>query len=327
MDPSQQDALSKPGSTDTRPLGFMQRLDPSPVQDPVFDPETGEYQPETRDPNPSQRNIAPSRVSVAVSAVQKYSTYPPTLFFALHFANTSLIPLVTRSVSASEPYLLLTRPAYQSPGFEHVALTVPILIHVAAGVVLRNIRASRRARLYGAETRAQRSLLKFWPKMSLQTRLGYLLVPLLGSHVLVNRIVPLIVEGGSSGVGLGYVAHGFARNPTLWNIYYTVFVAAGVWHIAGGWATWLGWRITTARKEGGRSKGTLGGYLAYRESEQVVRKRRRMWWVVNGVAAVGTSLWLAGALGIIGLGGPGSPWEAKNWSAIYRQIPIIGDCL
>lgn len=65
MDPSQQDALSKPGSTDTRPLGFMQRLDPSPVQDPVFDLETGEYQPQTRDPNPSQRDIAPSRVSVA----------------------------------------------------------------------------------------------------------------------------------------------------------------------------------------------------------------------------------------------------------------------
>lgn len=228
---------------------------------------------------------------------------------------------------ASEPYLLLTRPFYQSPPLEHVVLTAPILIHVATGVVLRNIRASRRARLYGAETRAQRSLLKFWPRMSLQARLGYLLVPLLGTHVLVNRVVPLVVEGGSSGVGLEYVAHGFSRSPALWNIYYIALVAAGVWHIVGGWAAWMGWRVTTARKEGRRSKGTAGDYLGYMESEQVVRKSRRMWWLVNGIAAVGTSIWLAGALRIIGRAGPGSAWEAKSWDGIYRRIPVIGQWL
>ena len=225
---------------------------------------------------------------------------------------------------ASESYLLLTRPVYQSPTLEHVILTAPIVIHVASGVILRNIRASRRARRYGAENRAQRSLIKFWPKMSLQARLGYLLVPFLGSHILVNRIVPLIADGGSSGVGLGYVAHGFSRNPVLWNIYYLGFVATGVWHIVGGWATWLGWRVTTARK-GGQDKGTLGGYLGYRENEQVVKKRKHMWWVVNSVAALGACTWLAGGLGIIGSAGPGSPWEAKNWNAIYKQIPVFGE--
>lgn len=263
-----------------------------------------------------------------MSALQRYSTYPPTVFFGLHIANTSLIPLITRSVPASEPYILLTRPIYQSPSLEHVVLTIPILTHVASGLILRNIRASRRARLYGAETRAQRYMLSFWPRMSVQARLGYSLVPLLGTHVFVNRVVPLLEDGGSSGVGLGYVAHGFSRSPIVWNIYYTLFVAVGVWHIVGGWAAWMGWRVTTARKERGhKHHGLRGGYLGYMESEEQLKRRRRMWWVVNGIAAFGASVWLAGALGIVGRGGPGSAWEAKNWDHLYRSVPVIGEWL
>lgn len=264
-----------------------------------------------------------------MSAFQRYSTYPPTAFFVLHLTNTSLIPLLTRSVPSSEPYLLLTRPVYQAPGLEHVVLTVPVLTHLVSGIILRNIRASRRARLYGAETRAQRYMLSWWPRMSVQARLGYLLLPLLGTHVLVNRVVPLIEDGGSSGVGLGYVAHGFARSPVFWNIYYGVFVATGVWHFVGGWAAWLGWRVTKVGKERGRRQGKAlyGGYLGYLESEEQIKKRRKMWWIVNGIAALGASVWLAGALGIVGRGGHGSAWEATSWDAMYRTLPIIGDWL
>lgn len=262
-----------------------------------------------------------------VSAFQRYSTYPPTLFFALHWANTSLIPLATRSVPDSESFLLLTRPVYQSPGLEHLVLTAPVLIHIASGIALRNIRSARRARLYGAETRSQRHSLTFWPRMSLQARLGYSLVPLLGVHVLVNRITPLMVDGGSSGVGLGYVAHGFARAPALWNLYYLLFVAVGVWHFVGGWAAWMGWRVTTVRKERDRKKGSLEGYLGASESEQRLRRQRKMWWTVNGIAAVGASIWLAGALGIIGRTGQGYGWEAKGWNEIYSQVPVIGSWL
>ncbi|PYH30635.1 MCP1 family protein [Aspergillus neoniger CBS 115656] len=262
-----------------------------------------------------------------VSAFQRYSTYPPTLFLALHWANTSLIPLATRSVPDSESFILLTRPVYQSPGLEHLVLTAPVLIHIASGIALRNIRSARRARLYGAETRSQRHSLTFWPRMSLQARLGYSLVPLLGAHVLVNRITPLMVDGGSSGVGLGYVAHGFARAPALWNLYYLLFVAVGVWHFVGGWAAWMGWRVTTVRKERDRKKGSLEGYLGASESEQRLRRQRKMWWTVNGIAAVGASIWLAGALGIIGRTGQGYGWEAKGWNEIYSQVPVIGSWL
>lgn len=261
-----------------------------------------------------------------MSGFQRYSTYPPTAFFILHFANTSLIPLITRSVPASEPYLLLTRPVYQAPGLEHLVLTVPILTHIASGIALRNIRASRRARLYGAETRAQRHLLSSWPRFSVQARTGYFLAPLIGLHVLVNRATPLMVEGGSSGVGLGFVAHGIARRPAFWNMFYLFFVTASVWHFVGGWATWMGWRVTTIRKERG-NKGSLEGYLGYPENQERAKRQRKLWWMVNGVAAVGAALWLAGALGIVGRAGPGSGWEAQGWNEMYSQVPVIGDWL
>lgn len=261
-----------------------------------------------------------------MSGLQKYSTYPPTAFFALHFANTALFPLLTRSVPASEPYLLLTRPVYQAPGLEHLVLTIPILTHIISGIALRNIRASRRARLYGAETRAQRELLSFWPRFSLQARTGYFITPLIGLHVLVNRARPLMVEGGSSGVGLGYVAHGIARSPIFWNVFYLLFVTASVWHFVGGWATWVGWRVTTVRKERS-SKGSLEGYLGYPENQDRARRHRKMWWMVNGVAAVGAALWLAGALGIVGRAGEGAGWEAQGWNEMYSQVPLIGDWL
>ncbi|KAJ5624736.1 hypothetical protein N7510_001045 [Penicillium lagena] len=315
---------------DARSLFSMQELDPSPVDDLSPDLESGEYFSETS-PEPgfpiSKLGLRGNRWDTWLSALQRYSTYPPTAFSVLHFVNTSLIPLATRSVPASESYLLLTRPVYQAPGLEHLVLTIPILTHIASGIALRNIRASRRARLYGAETRAQRHLLSFWPRISVQARTGYFLAPLIGLHVLVNRATPLIVDGGSSGVGLGYVAHGFARSPTFWNLFYLFFVTAGVWHFVGGWATWMGWKVTTARRERGSNEGSLGGYLGHSDNPERAKRQRKMWWMVNGITALGASLWLAGALGIVGRAGDGAGWEAKGWNEMYSQVPVIGDWL
>lgn len=262
-----------------------------------------------------------------VSALQKYSTYPPTLFAALHFANTSLIPLATQSLPESDNYLLLTRPIYQSPSFEHIILTIPILTHIASGIVLRNIRSSRRARLYGAETRNQRYALSFWPRMSLQARLGYAFAPLLATHVLVNRVMPIMVDGGSSSIGLSFVAHGIARSRIFWVTYYHIFVVVGVYHILGGLASWMGWRITTARKARISKKGSLGVHLGEVESEQHLKRWRRMWWNFNKVAAMGACIWLAGALWVVGNGGEASGWESKGWNEIYSRIPVIGSWL
>ncbi|KAJ5872020.1 uncharacterized protein N7529_004373 [Penicillium soppii] len=322
--------LQKPEDIDTKSIISMQELDPSPVEDtPGF--ETGEYFPRIE---PTSQNgagfpkigLSGHRWDTWLTRIQKYSTYPPTVFTILHFTNTSLIPLVTRSVPSSESYLLLTRPIYQAPGLEHLVLTIPVLAHIISGITLRNIRATRRARLYGAETRAQRNTLYFWPRVSLQARSGYFIVPLIGLHVLVNRATPLIVDGGSSGVGLAYVAHGFARIPMFWNAFYFFFVTASVWHFVGGWATWMGWRVTTARKERGQ-KASLDGLLGFSDSNTRSKRQRKMWWVVNGVAAAGAAFWLAGALGIVGRAGEGVGWEAKGWNEMYSQVPIIGGWL
>ena len=47
----------------------------------------------------------------------QYSSYAFGTFSIAHFANTAVIPLLTRSVPASEPYLLLTRPYYSRDPF------------------------------------------------------------------------------------------------------------------------------------------------------------------------------------------------------------------
>lgn len=241
-----------------------------------------------------------------------------------------MIPLATQSVSSSETFLLLTRPIYQSPGFEHLLLTVPVLSHIASGLALRYIRQSRRARLYGAETREQRKELRKSVLPSVQARLGYVLTPLLGVHVLVNRLVPIWVDGGSSGVGLGYVSHGFSKLPWLMGSYYIALVGAGVWHVVGGWAWWMGWRGAAsglAVKTRGQTSGANGGYLGSAAGSELMRQKKRRWWIINGLVIAGTGLWLAGGLGVIGEGGPGSGWEAKNWDMIYSQVPLIGKYL
>lgn len=263
-----------------------------------------------------------------MSSIQRYSTYPPTVFLGLHFANTSLIPLATGSVSSSETFLLLTRPVYQSPSLEPLFVTIPIVAHIASGVGLRFLRQSRRARLYGAETREQRKKLRSKNPISVQSLLGYAFVPLLGAHVLVNRLVPLQVDGGSSGVGLGYVAHGIAKAPWSMGIGYAIFAGVGVWHFVGGWAWWFGWKeVIQFKRRRGESSGANGGYLGSPEGAELLKRKNRRRWIVNGISIVGTGLWLAGGLGVIGRGGEGFGWEGKSWDQIYRQVPLLGSFL
>ncbi|EGC45475.1 conserved hypothetical protein [Histoplasma capsulatum var. duboisii H88] len=257
-----------------------------------------------------------------LSILQRTSTYAPTFFLTLHLTNTSLIPLMTNSITAAEPYLLLTRPLYQSPALEPFLLTLPVLTHLSAGVALRILRARRRARLYGAETRAQRHEFRAsgnWKRPSVQARLGYLLLPLFASHVLVNRVVPVYVDGGSSGVGLGFVAHGIARAPWLMRGWYAALVGVGVWHVVGGWAWWMGYK--TEMTETGKSRGPNGGVLG---SMDWRRRSRNVRWVVIGVSATGIALWLAGGLGVLGRGELGMGWEAKGWDKIYKEVPLLG---
>ncbi|KAI9873846.1 MAG: hypothetical protein M1830_010538 [Pleopsidium flavum] len=294
----------------------LQELEPSPVDEDPIDIEKGDYfDTDHSSPPPPPPPLARS-TTLGLSGhstvywltrLQKYSSYTLTTFLTLHITNTSLIPLLTPTLAHAEPYLLLTRPYYQSPLTEPLLLLAPLLTHIASGTLLRLHRRRQSALHYGAETRSDRRRVA-WPKLSGTSALGYLLVPFLVGHAFVNRVLPLWVEGGSSGVGLGYVGHGFARMMGVAGVGYAVFVGVGVWHVVWGWARWLGWT------PGQVGEGGVQGQL----------RRKRRWYVINGVSAVVAALWMAGGLGVVGRGGEVKGWLGRGYDELYRRVPIVG---
>ncbi|KAL6241164.1 hypothetical protein RBB50_011843 [Rhinocladiella similis] len=251
--------------------------------------------------------LTPSRTIHILSTTQKYATLPPTLYLAMHYTNTALIPLLTRSATESDRYLLLTRPYYQSFPLEPLMIFAPVVAHVLSGVALRLYRRRLTAKRHGAETHAQRRKIPY-PPLSATSAAGYVLYPMFVAHVLMQRIIPNKVEGSSAGVGLRFFAHGVAHDPWFANAFYAVFVGLASWHFVTGAAKYL--RLS-------REYITEGG-----ESGAVRRKWRGR--IVGGVAAVVASLWIAGGLGVVGRAGAGVGWEAKNWDRIYAAVPGLG---
>ncbi|MCJ1254586.1 hypothetical protein MMC24_002401 [Lignoscripta atroalba] len=296
----------------------LQEIDPSPVDESPVDIEKGEYFTSDQPSSPPPRPILTRSSTLGLSGhstvwwlnrIHRYSSYTFTAFLAAHITNTSLIPLLTRSLPTSDTYLLLTRPYYQSQLLEPALIILPLTLHITSGLALRLYRRRQSAIWYGAETRDDRRKLK-WPKLSGTSLLGYLLVPLLAIHTFVNRILPLWVEGGSSGVGLQYLAHGFARAPVVAFVAYTSLVAVGSWHIVWGWGKWLGLTPDT---------GSVG------EDVDMGLRRKRRWYGVNGIAAVLAGLWMAGGLGVVGRGGEMKGWVGRGYDELYRKIPILGN--
>lgn len=233
--------------------------------------------------------------------LQKYSSYAFTVFAGLHIVNTSFIPLFTQSVSASETYLLLTRPYYQSFPLEPLLVGLPIALHVSAGFALRLRRRNVNLVRYGAiylpiSTRFERRL-KVWPPMSWPCLTGYLLVPLIGGHVLVNRILPWVYEGDSSNVGLGYFAHSFAKHQVLSTLSYVSLIGVAVSHFCWGFCRWNG--------------------LIIAGDGEKARQRRRL---INSVSGALATVWMAGGLGVIARGGRADGWIGQGYDMLLRHI-------
>jgi len=275
-------------------------LSPLPSTHPPPSPTTPPLNPPPLTPHPPTHTV---------TRTQKYSSYAFTAFLTLHLTNTSLLPLLTRSLPASDTYLLLTRPYYQSPLAEPLVVALPLAAHVAAGLVLRLYRRRQTGLRHGAaDDRAHRNR-NWWPPLSGASALGYVLLPFVLGHAFVNRVLPLWVEGGSSGVGLQYVAHGFARQPVVARAGYVVFVGVGVWHVVWGWAKWVGW-----------TPGQVGEW----EGGGAGRARKRRWYVLNAVSACVAGLWLAGGLGVVGRGGEMRGWLGRGYDELYRRVPVVG---
>lgn len=243
-----------------------------------------------------------------LARIQKYSSYVFTAFATMHITNTSIIPLVTQSVPASEPYLLLTRPYYQSPAAEPLMVALPLWAHIISGVAIRVIRRNQNARRYGeARSKENKAVFftKFWPKVSGTSKLGFVFTPLLLGHMIINRAIPK-AKGGN--IGLEYVSHAFAKHPAISFAGFAALLGVGCFHITWGWARWLGWTPDQSTELG---------------TKRELSKKRR-WYIINAVAATVTGLWTAGSFGVVARHGEAAGWIGRQYDEMYKMIPIMG---
>ncbi|TVY28525.1 hypothetical protein LHYA1_G001938 [Lachnellula hyalina] len=256
-------------STASEEAFFLQQLEPSPIESPSSDAGPEKQLPDLPSP--------PHSLGLSGSG---------------------------HGVAYYQPYLLLTRPYYQSFPLEPLLITLPITTHILSGLALRIHRRNGNLKRYGAANLSISSRLskrlKVWPAVSWTSASGYILAPLVLTHAFVNRILPWVYEGGSSGVGLGYVAHGFARHPAIAWTGYVALVATASGHFVWGAARWNGW------VEAGNGE-----------------KAKRRWWVINGVAIALAGLWMAGGLGVVGTGGLSEGWIGKGYDVLYSKVPLV----
>ncbi|ROV99223.1 hypothetical protein VPNG_08226 [Cytospora leucostoma] len=244
-------------------LMSLLQLDPTPMPDtekdlPPLPEETSEKSRSIRPGHARTTSLGLSGSSGStyyLTRIQRYSTYALSIFTGLHLANTSLIPLITRTVPASESYLLLAREIYQTPMTEPLFVALPVVAHVASGIALRLVRRSQNLKRYGGATPAvfpQKSATGFstssgdsgsrsaWPQVTWISLSGYGFAVFLGAHVFMNRLLPLHVEGDSANIGLAYVAHGFATHPITSYAAYAGLLVLGCGHMVWGWSKWIG---------------------------------------------------------------------------------------
>src|SRR5690606_33275846 len=135
---------------------------------------------------------------------------------------------------------------------------------------------------------------KFWGGVNRQTLAGYALVPLVLGHSVVNRVLPLVMEGGSSGIGVDFVGHG-----------YTLGAQWGYW---GSWDWYAG-------------LVTLGGYhfvygmakfLRIRRSERLAK-----WLKMSVVGVVGA--WLGGLVVVVKAGRAGGI-VGRQYDKLYNSL-------
>ncbi|KAH8883199.1 DUF1691-domain-containing protein [Thozetella sp. PMI_491] len=333
----------------------LMQLDPSPMDSPNADGADIEKElpplPEESETDASSSKLTDRSVPLASSGttsvglsgsgghgpifylmrIQRYSSYTLSLFTTLHLATTSIIPLVARSVPASESYLLLAREIYQTPLSEPLLVGLPLIAHVGSGIALRLLRRSQNLKRYGGATpgvyalhhaktsasgRSSGSAVSVWPHLSYISVSGYGFAVLLGAHVFMNRGLPLSVEGDSANIGLAYVAHGFARHPAVSWLAYSGLLAVGCGHMVWGWAKWLG----VAQKAGWKVEWPTGNAALDKKNR---KRRRRILLAVNAVSAAAAAVWAAGGLGIVARGGLQPGWVGKIYDGLYDKIPLL----
>ncbi|KAG6002669.1 hypothetical protein E4U54_000818 [Claviceps lovelessii] len=265
-----------------------------------------------------------------LTRLQKYSSYAMGIFTALHLTNVSLIPAMTRTVPSSETFLLMTREIYQTTLSEPLIVFVPVLAHVGSGIALRLLRRWQNMERYGGRTPGLHALgqlrdslsgesnggaVRLWPRLSWISVSGYALTVCYGAHVFMNRVLPLLVEGDSSNIGLAYVAHGFARHPLTSYGAYLALLGTASGHMVWGMAKWLGWAPSTNSWRGERGVVVVA-------DKKTRRRRRTKWLGVHGVAVGVAVLWAVGGLGVVARGGLAEGWVGKVYDGLFEHVGL-----
>ncbi|KAL2758298.1 hypothetical protein ACRALDRAFT_2040521 [Sodiomyces alcalophilus JCM 7366] len=336
-------------------LDPLSQLEPSPIESPVLLPSVDNMTNEDLPDLPEGTSITPVEKIATPSAttssptsalglsgtshgsiyyltrIQRYSSYLIPVFTSIHLTTTSLIPLLSRSVPASESYLLQVREIYQTPLSEPYLVVLPIAAHVLSGLAVRLIRRARNLkRYYGVPSTARKPLPsgpRIWPSISDVAVSGYVFAAALAAHVAVNRLLPLLVEGHSADVGLAFVGHGFARHPVLSWSAYAVLLVAGCGHMVWGAAKWAGIAPVGLGLRGALgyapSRGSVAAAEWVDDTTLVRRRRRRVWWAIQGAAAALAGLWAAGGLGVVARGGLVEGWVGKIYDGLYDAVPFL----
>ena len=121
----------------------------------------------------------------------------------------------------------------------------------------------------------------------------------------MNRVLPLVVDGDSSNIGLAYVAHGFARHAPSAYVAYALLLSVGAGHMVWGMARWF-------------SLAPPANWKKITFDKPTRRRRRRAWWAINATAVSLAAVWAAGGLGVVARAGPAQGWLATVYDSIYE---------
>ncbi|ODV84191.1 hypothetical protein CANARDRAFT_68744 [[Candida] arabinofermentans NRRL YB-2248] len=225
---------------------------------------------------------ATSKLIPFLTAVQKYSTIPFSIFSFLHLSSVVVAPSLSL-IEIGEQLMSMGREIYQVSGFEKILLWSSIA-HVLSGMSLRGIRLYDNYNKYGKvkvkKRRGSRSwkagqenketvtdkdeglggilsILGLGSRKSLSARFlglspssfsGYLLVPMLIYHVIKERIGPWLVDGDSSFIDLSYISHAIFKNPLKTPVGLVVMVAVASYHMLSGFNRFMKLFSLRARK-------------------------------------------------------------------------------
>jgi hypothetical protein len=190
-----------------------------------------------------------------LQTTQRYSSYVFSGFFGIHVINNVIVPLATwgqgQNALQIDSAFGVTRRIYRpSALIEFGVVFVPLVVHVASGVILRFYRLKslypkgigewHREKTRGnIAANVSHPHLHAIPTFGLSdvASAGYITAFCVAFHVVMVRYLP------SANVSITIVTRAMQKHPRIFYTFYYSLFSAGVFHIVSGWGKWL--KLTT----------------------------------------------------------------------------------